>query len=488
MAALVPGNAKSIMKQQWENDQKEWDDLLCPGKETIPINIQAIGTWITTITKCMKAMPGKGVQIEQDSSGHVVSAAFTTNDSSVNLGGGQLMDALGDNNDCLIHSFLTCVSVVFRKYDRGVRSKIASHFRRFVLPTIPGIDPNVRDRLRSYNFLTGGEIEFLSIHYQIPIVNLQDGDHEIERTMEIFPPREHIFWNGKDDTYTGPFYFIHGDNAHFTPVRFNGSSYEMRFNYGKVKEIADKITAEHASVFEAVAGENEKIEKAKEDFKGILQPDMASIKKEMAASNNGNKQTKSLKMSGMLEILKFSAEKYINDIIKSKIIDESLREKARTAIYTTLLDELYKNMSSTVNAPSSEKISKLEQLEKTYGQSGMSNADALTQAIKASLGESTPVSGNSTTTAEPVKPVTTPVSGNSTTTPEPVNPATGNSKILRTISNITAKIGNVSTQYSATVYKPVANAATLSTGGKHKTKKLNRAKKQKTKKLKKRIV
>jgi len=462
MAAPIPGNAKSIMKQQWENDQKEWDDLTCPGKETIPLNINEIGTWITVIAKCMKATPGKGVQIEQDLSGHVVSAAFTTNDSSVSLGGGQLMDALGDNNDCLIHSFLTCVSVAFRKYDRGVRSKIASYFRRFVLPTIPDIDPNIRDRLRSYNFLTGGEIEFLSIHYQIPIVNLQDGDHEIERTMEIFPPREHSFWNGKGDTYNGKFYFIHGDNAHFTPIRFDGSSYERVLNYGKVKEIADKITAEHASVFETVSGENEKLEKASEDFKGILQPDMASIKKELAALNNGNKQSKSLKMSGMLEILKFSAEKYINDIIKSKIIDESLREKARTAIYTTLLDELHKNISSTVNAPSSEKISKLEQLEKTYGQSGMSNADALTQAIKASLGEST----------------NTPVSGNLATTPEPVKPATRNQKVLREL-NATATVGTTSGKYSAIVYEPVTK------GGKRITKKAKRSKNRKTKKGKK---
>ena len=470
MAAPVPGNAKSIMKQQWENDQKEWSELVCIDKDKDLNSISEVEAWVARIAKCMSVPPLK-IQIVPDSSGHIVSAAFTTDDSSLSLGGGQLMDALGDNNDCLIHSFLTCVSVQFRKYDRVVRSKLASYFRRFVLPTTPSIDPNVRDRLQSYNFLTGGEIEFLSNHYQIPIVNLQDGDHAIERSMEIFPSKENGFWKGKDDTYTGPFYFIHGDNTHFTPIRFNGSFYDVKFNYGKLKEIADKITAEHAAVFEAVSGENEKIEKAKDEFKGILQPDMVSIKKEMAASNNGNKQSKSLKMSGMLEILKFSAEKYINDIIKSKLIDESLREKARTAIYMTLLDELSNNISSNVSAPtsSSDKISKLEQLEKMYGQSGMSNADALTQAIKASLGESTNT---------PVKPATTLVSGNSA----PVKPATENSKILRSISNITAKIGNISTQYSATVYKPVASV--VATGGKRKTKKISRAKKQKTKKLK----
>lgn len=470
----IPGNAKSIMAQQWENEQKEWNALVCPDKDVVLNAISEIGAWVTRIANCMNAVPSK-IQIMPDSSGHVVSAAFTTDDSSLNLSGGQLMDALGDNNDCLIHSFLTCVSVQFRKYDRNVRSKLASYFRRFILPTIPGIDPNVRKRLQSYNFLTGGEIEFLSIRYRIPIVNLQDGDHAIERSMEIFPPKENTFWKGKDDTYTGPFYFIHGDNAHFTPIRFNGSVYDMKFNYGKIKEIADKITAEHDAVFEAVAGENEKLEKVKDGFKGVLEPDMASIKKEMAMLNKDNKQSRSIKISSMLEILKFSAEKYVNDIIKSKLIDESLQEKARTAIYTTLLDELSKNISSNVNTPisSSNKINKLEQLEKISGQSGMSNSDALSQAIKASLGES------ANTIVKPANALVKPAN-----TPLPVALTSGKQKVLRSMTKIVAKIGTgPESLYDVNVYEPV----TIN-GGKHKTKKFKRSKKRNTKKLKKRAV
>lgn len=450
----VPGNAKSFMEQQLEIDKQEWDALECPGKGIIPSNVQKLRDWITLIGTCLNAKTVTPVplseRIKPDLSGHVVSDAFG------NLAGGQLMDALGDNNDCLIHSFLTCVARVFRLYDKETRSKIASYFRRFVLPTIQNIDPHVKARLESYNFLTGGEIEFLSLGYKIPIVNLQDGKDAIERSMEIFPPREHNFWNDKDDNFNGPFYFIHGDNTHFTPIRFTDGyniGYEMmKFNYGQLKTIADNITAEHDAVFNVVSQENEKIEKAKEEFKAILQPDMAGIK-EMATSNGWNAQTKSIKMSGMLEILKFTADKYVNDIIKNKLIDESQEDNINIAIYTTLLDELSKNISTNVNTSPSDKIGKLEEFASKAGLTDDDDDYDLVKVIKASLGESVNVS-------------------------VPVTPTSGNSTVLRSIS-MKARIGTgPETQYSATVYKPAKN------GGRRKTKKAMRVKKQKTKTLK----
>jgi hypothetical protein len=173
----------------------------------------------------------------------------------------------------------------------------------------------------------------------------------------------------------------------------------------------------------------------------------------------------------MLEILTPITEEYIKDIIDQKLISDNLLEKARGAIRTTLIEELSKNISSNTPNSSSDKIKKLEAFADQYG---LNNDDALSQAIKASLNESVKI--NTVNTSVSV-------------TPTPTSTTSGNQKVLRSISNITAKIGNVSTQYSATVYKPVSNAiATVVSGGKRKTKKAMRAKKQKTKKLKKRTV
>ena len=63
----------------------------------------------------------------------------------------------------------------------------------------------------------------------------------------------------------------------------------------------------------------------------------------------------------------------------------------------------------------------------------------------------------------------------------PIN-LTTSGKVLRTLSGITAAIGENSGKYTATVYEPVASHR--SNGGKRNTKKAMRVKKQKTKKLK----
>jgi hypothetical protein len=456
MAAPIPGNAKSIMTQ----DQQAWNDLICPGKDTIPNSIAEIDQWIQTIARCMSANPKSTDQIDRDlfSNQHIISDSFGI------LARGQLMNALGDNNDCLIHSFLTCVSPFFRKLEDPIRSSIAGYFRRFILASIEGIDQTVRKRLQSYHFLTGGEIEFLSKKFQIPIINLQDGDGEIDRTMEIFPTSKDSFWNGKNDTYTGPFYLIHGDNVHFTPIAYNGV-YSMILNYGDVKSVADTITSEHAAVFEAASEDNAKLDVVKQDFKDRIQPIMDSIKKDIEDTKNNNQKKKSIKMTSMLEILTPITEEYIKDIIQQKLIREELLEKARVVIRTTLLEELSKRISPTTPNSSSDKIKKLEAFADQYG---LNNDDALSQAIKASLNESVKI--NTVNTSVSV-------------TPTPTSTTSGNQKVLRSISNITAKIGNVSTQYSATVYKPVSNAiATVVNGGKRNTKKSKRVKNKKTKK------
>jgi hypothetical protein len=439
----IPGNAKSIMEQ----DQKGWRDLKCSNKDQIPESISEIDQWIQNIALCISANLKNTDQISRDP----FSNQKRISDSFGILAGGQLMNALGDNNDCLIHSFLTCVSPSFRKLEDPIRSRIAGYFRRFILANIPGIDAKVHDRLQSYHFLTGGEIEFLSKTYQIPIINIQDGDHEIDRTMEIFPASEDSFLKSKNDTYTGPFYIIHGDNVHFTPIAYNGV-YDMMLNYGEVNAVAATITAEHAEVFMATSEENAKLELVKQDFKDRIQPIMASIKKEIADSNNNNQQKKSIKMSSMLEILTPITDEYIEDIIRQKLIGRELLDKAHVAIRSTLVDELSKNI--LLNTPNTFS-NKMKDLEKFAGQHGLSDDDALSKAIKASLNESSAV-----TAANMIPSV------------QSAN------VILRTMS-MKARIGaDEETHYNAIVYKSVKN------GGKRNTKKASRVKRRNTKKTK----
>lgn len=439
-------NVKSLEAQQWEEDQKRWNELKCPGKEIVPKTIQDINRWISRIVVCMSIVPQSKSQIGVDrfTSGKKISGEFG------GLSGGVLMDALGDNNDCLIHSFLTCISPMFQKMVEEARSTIASFFRRFVLPAIPSMDDTMRHRLRSYRFLTGGEISFLSITFSLPIINLQDGDGALTRSMEIFPSANHEFWAGKSDTYTGPFYVIHGNNIHFTPVRY-GDKYDIsRLRYGELKTIAAKITSEHDAIFAKVSEENAKLEIMKEDFNGRIQPIMTSMKREISKFNNSNQYRKSIEISSMLEILTPLAEEYIDDALISKIIDETIRDKARAAIYKILLDELSKSIPSKTTPNSSS--DKMKQLEEFTGQYGLSNDDALAQAIKASL-------------TEPA---------NAATTIKPANAAIKPANVLHVVKKITASIGNNSTQYDVTVYRPIS-------GGKRKTRKSKLVKKQKTK-------
>ena len=151
-------------------------------------------------------------------------------------------------------------------------------------------------------------------------------------------------------------------------------------------------------------------------------------------------------------------EEYIEDIIRQKLIGRELQEKARAVIHTTLVDELSNNISSNTSNSSSNKMKALEQFA---GQYGLSDEDALSHAIKASLGESA-------------------------NTPLPVAFMSGKQKVLRSMTKIVAKIGTgPETLYSVNVYEPVTTAVN---GGKRKTKKAKQAKMQKTKKLKKRSV
>ena len=411
--AAVHGNVKLTMKQRLEKDQKGWLDLVCNGvdKTAVPATIDEIDTWIGNVGTCLNnGPPENSDKIVRQTPVQEITGIFSFQKSNSNeivtLAGGTLMYALGNNNDCLIHSFLTCISPTFRTFEERIRSTLASYFRRFVLPIIV-TDAYVKSRLESYVFLTGAEIDFLSNYYKIPIINIQDEKEAVNRSMEIFPQNED-FWADKGGDYTGPFYMIHGDNNHFTPVAYNGD-YKIKQRYADLKKIASDITEAVAIEFGRASDENEKLNAVKEEFIERFQPTILVLKQEVESLHLTNENLKSQERSRIVNTLRPDVEWYIKDIITRKMIDQKLEDRARGLIITTLLDEFSGNEIPIVND----------------------------------------------------------------------NSASGNSKVLRSMKQIKAKIGTgPETQYSATVYKPV------SSGGKRKTKKVKRAKKQKTKKLK----
>jgi hypothetical protein len=466
---------KDQIARRFAADRSEWDALVCDNKDQIGRSIDEIDRWVRRIAECVAIKNGSTTiansdQIGPDQFSHGVR---TISGSFGILQGGQLMNALGNNNDCLIHSFLTCVSPTFRTVVEEARIKIAGYFRRFILPTIQhlhNVEPAnvaiIRERLQSYHFLTGGEINILSSYYQVPIINIQDGNNPLERSMEIFPTQTDIaFWNNsKSGAYDGPFYMIHGDDTHFTPVMYGGS-YQIRQRRVDLMKIASDITKAHDDVFGKASEEGAKLDVVKQDFKHRIQAIVDSFKKEIVQSNNS--ENKSIELSSILEILTPVTKEYIDDIIQQGLIDEGLKDKAYMTIYTVLLHELSKkkNTSSTTsNAPSAN----ISELEEFAGQAGLTDEDALVKAIKASQNESNGI--NSTITVPGMQS-----RSNSST-----------QVVLRTLRGIKATVGENSGKYTATVYEPVTSKR--SNGGKRNTKKVMRVKKQKTKKLKKRSV
>ncbi len=494
----VPGNTtpkvsiEKVVENRFAKDRAEWNALECDNKDQTGRSINDLDRWVRSIAECLAIKNGVTTIANSDQIGpdqyshgiHTISRSFGI------LAGGQLMNALGNNNDCLIHSFLTCVSPTFRNVVEQSRIRIAGYLRRFVLPTIIESSYNQADaniiyllhRLESYHFLTGGDIDFLSSHYQVPIINIQDGNGPLQRSMEIFPKINNTnFWNSKSGTYTGPFYVIHGDDTHFTPVIYGGA-YEIKERRADLIKIASDITQAHAAVFEAASEESAKLETVKEDFRYRIQPIIVSIKKDMAASNNTNVESKSITSSSMLEVLTPITKQYVDDIIDQNLIDIKLKDQIYAAIYTVLLEELATNTKNNNKALTTSNVSTttsnvstndIKKIEEYAGQYGLSDEDALLKAIKASLNESTGVGSARGS------------SSNQVTQVKPASPVSINQSMLRTMS-MKARIGNgPETQYSATVYKP---ATAVVNGGKRNTKKAKRAKKQKTKKLKKRSV
>jgi hypothetical protein len=221
-------------EQRLESEKKEWDELQCDGKDTAPRDLNTLHTWVQTIARCLGAEPNNTDKIDIDpyTKGYILRDYFGP------LQGGQLMNADGANNDCLIHSFLICVCPHFRAYEHPIRRKLARYFRRFITTQIPNIN---QVELNSFLPLSTSELKHLCKHYDVPFIIVKGSMYPVDREMELLPGDDEKFWDDKENSITLPYHIIHGSGAHFTPVAWNKVYEKTGVKYTELKTIRDGI-------------------------------------------------------------------------------------------------------------------------------------------------------------------------------------------------------------------------------------------------------
>jgi hypothetical protein len=127
----------------WENDQKEINDLVSSINTTIRYpaslngnnhftSIAGLDEWIGTVVGRMLDV-GIDLTAEGANEEGVYETSQRLPDTFGELGGAILMNASGDGNDCLIHSFLTTTCSAFQTLSELGRIAVARHFRTVVL-------------------------------------------------------------------------------------------------------------------------------------------------------------------------------------------------------------------------------------------------------------------------------------------------------------------------------------------------------------------
>ena len=202
--------------------QQQWEATLPKAPagfdiSKVPGSIRALINWVTAVATALGApRPEENDQLGTDSSGYILEPYFGL------LQGARLMNALGTNNDCLVHSFLSCVCHYFRRYTPTIRSTMASFFRRFIMIQLPNVSHVNIARLTSNGFLETDELDLLCQHFIVKFIIVKRGRYPVDRQFELVPNTLNtVFWTNarKNEPKMGnPFYVIHGSGAHFTPV------------------------------------------------------------------------------------------------------------------------------------------------------------------------------------------------------------------------------------------------------------------------------
>jgi hypothetical protein len=214
MAAKATAATSATNKVAPPTIKDQWDAAVAINNSIsiVPINLAKCGLWVMAVGRALKFKTEAIDQLGADSSRYVLEPYFGP------LQGARLMNALGTNNDCLIHSFLSCIFPEFRRHDSTSRSTMASFFRRFIMTNMSAATEVNKDRLRSNDFLETDELDLLCKHFQVKFVIVKRGQYPVDRQFELVPNTLSDFWTNDRKKDINPFYVIHGSGAHFTPV------------------------------------------------------------------------------------------------------------------------------------------------------------------------------------------------------------------------------------------------------------------------------
>lgn len=443
-------------EKRLEEEKRTWNTIAITEKNRLPQTIEEINTWIRSIIEAIGSLISNADQIPLEN--HQISSTFGV------LQAGRLMDASSQNNDCLVHSFLTIVSPLFRKLQRTDRNRVASYFRRFIMVQIPEINQSL---LKSYHFLTTAELEKLARMYDVSFIVIKDSDEAAYRSMEVIPSMEDPFWNRHP---SGPYHVIHGTNAHFTPVAYDGNSdpYTLTdIQKVDIESLMERITQSSIDDSGPARQRLQEVEHAAQQFienhRPQLQEYLQQIKDDPSNKayivSNGFRTFQDLTSTFM---------KTYNGALKNQ-----LPSKIITKVYDLLTKEQQPNEQSYV--PSNSK-----QLENEYVIPGLTEEEQMKIALQTSINEQqqsnkkeeqelanalAQIQQQSVTQPSVTQPLVTQPSVTSTTS--------SNSTVLRVV-HATAN----GSPYTATVYAPIK-------GGKRRTrkgKKTNRKTKRNIKK------
>ena len=276
-------------------------DVTFEDKDTYSIN--DIDVWMTKINRCF-AQGQASATASTLSSTAQISDTFEEIGVKKDIAGGQFknaerISASGNQYDCLIHSFLTCVTCVtkqFEKYSKEKRDVIASIFRRIVLPELfkknqNKIYPktsNVKDDQYNTNWtniiqnliapydtnkilrdLSTGEADLLAKLFHINIIIIRDSATPSNRSIEICPYTQNLSQVHDEDDYI----VIHGMPGHFEPVRFRGGVYLRKFS-------KKPLEALQTAIYQQLGGDPETIIRDKiEEFNKLIDTYIDTYKK-----------------------------------------------------------------------------------------------------------------------------------------------------------------------------------------------------------------
>ena len=226
-----------------------WNALVCPGKD----NADDVELWVNRIAVCLKhTLSSKDL---------IASSTTVLKDMGV-LTNGVIMTASGNEMDCLIHSFLTCISSSFRKCNDNTRDTIASYFRRIILVKklndsitafnnasntdkisiedsfiiknnrleFPALLQKNINELKSGNMLSTSIAALLATYYNVYIIVI-GSQNQFETYIKS------VIGKQIDKLIV----FYNYSNVHFTPIIFNNNRYVDNSNQYQLRNVPIQI-------------------------------------------------------------------------------------------------------------------------------------------------------------------------------------------------------------------------------------------------------